>query len=144
MKQFSPCFIPLAFLVVGLLILLFRKRPGVPPERSPRASTGNDAYDATMTRVANIIGFDCGVDPTRIYPEDRLRDQLCYGTDRVGLNESMSDLYDLICEQLHMRASERSLSDFMACQTVHDVVMLVGDPLPPLGHPPYAENADRR
>lgn len=139
MNQFSPCFIPVAFLAVGLLILLFRKRPGVPPERSPRTGTGDDAYDATMTRVASIIGFDCGVDPNRIYPEDRLRDQLSYGTDRVGLNESMSDLYELICDQLHMRASERSYEDFMACQIVHDVVTLVGDPLPPLGHPPYAD-----
>jgi len=138
MKQFSPCFIPLAFLIVGLLILLFRKRSGVPPERSPRARTGDDAYDATMTRVANIIGFDCGVDPTRIYPEDSLRDQLGYGTDKVGLNESMNDLYELICDQLFMSPSERSYTDFMACQTVHDVVMLVGDPLPPLGHPPQA------
>jgi hypothetical protein len=112
--------------------------PRVPPLRSKRVDTGDDAYDATMKRVAAIFGSQCGVDPDYIHPQDNLRIKLIRACGATDLNDVMDLFYEDLCSHLRMRQTERSYEDFMACETVHDVVMLVGDPIPPLSYPPLA------
>ena len=87
--------------------------------RPDRTLTGDLQYDEILNKICTQLAIDLGVEQSKLHADDRLREDLGYVTDRLGLRDELEDLVVIALE-----GDKRLADSLLGCRTIGDVARL--------------------